>query len=71
MLTTLKNNLVLEFITGYDEKDEEILSKVTISDLRIDLTSSQIWQVVEVFKSLIKHQFVTAYVVTTQRIYAN
>lgn len=71
MLTTLKNNLVLEFITGYDEQDDEILSKVTISDLRIDLTSSEIWQVVEVFKSLIKYEFVAAYVVTTQRIYAN
>ena len=70
MLTTLKNNLVLEFITGYDEQDDEILSKVTISDLRDGLTSSQIWQVVEVFSSLIKYELSDAYVVTTKLISA-
>ena len=71
MLATIKNNLVLEFVTGYDEKDEEILSKVTISDLRIDLTSSQIWQVVEVFRSLIKYELAAAYIVATQQISPN
>ena len=71
MLETVKNNLVLEFITGTDEDDEYILSKVTISDLRIDLTSAQIWQVVEVFRSLIKYQLADAYVVTTQLISPN
>ena len=69
-MLTIKTNLVLEFITGTDENNKQILSKVTISDLRDGLTSSQIWQVVEVFSSLVKYELLDAYVVTTKLISA-
>ena len=71
MLDTTKVNLVLEFITGTDEKGDPIHSKVTISNLRIDLTAAQLWEVVTVFQNLVKYQLFNAYVVSTQIISSN
>lgn len=71
MLETTKTNLILEFITGTDEKGDPIQSKVTISNLRIDLTAAQLWQVVTVFQNLVKYQLFGAYVVSTQVISPN
>lgn len=71
MLNTTKVNLVLEFVTGTDEKGEPILSKVTISNLRMDLTTAQLWEVVTVFRNLIKYKLSEAYVVSTQVISPN
>lgn len=69
MLETRKINLVLFFITGTDEEGEPIESRVTVSNLRVDLTANEIWELVTVFRNLVKFPLSDAQIVSTQIIH--
>lgn len=62
--------LVLEFETGMTESGDAILSKATLSNLRITLTAEELRQIALVFASLIKHPLIDACAVYTNRIRA-
>ena len=70
MLDTLKLNLILEFMTGYDQDSKPIFSKVTISNLREDLTSNELYQIAVVFGTLISHNLTDIQAVLTHRVNA-
>lgn len=68
-LDLIKANLILTFITGRDEYNEPIYSKVTISSIRKELTANEIHQVVQAFQSLVSHTLFEAQVVYTNVLY--
>lgn len=70
MLDILKLNLVLEFEVGTDASGNTIHSKVTIANLRDDLTSSEIYQIARVFESLVDHLLTDVHAVFTHRVLA-
>ena len=70
MFDTLKLNLILEFMTGYDEDGKGTHSKITISNLREDLTTNELYQIAVVFGTLISHQLTDVQAVLTHRVNA-
>ena len=70
MLDTLKLNLILVFMTGYDQNSEPIFSKITIANLREDLTSNELYQIAVVFGTLISHNLTDIQAVLTHRVNA-
>lgn len=58
MLYNPKTNVVLHFYTGDDDKGDAIVKRVTLGNVRNDLTPTEISQVALAFKSLISHTLI-------------
>lgn len=68
MLNLLNLKLILEFHTDTNSKGDAIMSKVTISNLRLDLTEAEILQIAQLFESLVDYPLIDALAVTTSSV---
>lgn len=68
MLNSLNLKLILEFHTDTNSKGDAIMSKVTISNLRLDLTEAEILQIAQLFESLVDYPLIDALAVTTSSV---
>ncbi|MER2108643.1 MAG: hypothetical protein ABS949_17090 [Solibacillus sp.] len=68
MLNALNLKLILEFHIGNDSNGDAITSKVTISNLRLDLTGAEILEIAQLFESLVDYPLTDALAVTTSSV---
>lgn len=67
MQDILNLKLVLEFHTGNDEDGNAIMSKITIANVRRDITSAELIQVSQAFASLVDYPLIDVLTVATSR----
>ena len=60
--------LALTFHTGQDKDNKQLTSTVSIGPLRQGLTDEELFQIIQVFDSLVKHDLVNATLVTNEVI---
>lgn len=70
MIKDRKLNIVLELLVGQKDDGSPIVKKSTISNLRPDLTSEEIKEIVRTFDGLIKYDIYNAYTVSTQLVFS-
>ena len=69
MLESVNLKLLLEFHTGNESNGDAIISKITISNIRKDITAAELLQVGQAFASLVDYPLIDILTVATNRVY--